>query len=147
MTRLLFSIIIISLISCDNRQTTYPSNTGRPEAAMTSSLTEEVIEIDLKTIMSEFAYGKDHYKAKQKYGGKLLKVKGRTSGIGEDGTLFMQVSPGNNALWCFGLPDSFLLTVNKDDIVEITGRFNRIKKGMATPCALENCFDYSKISK
>lgn len=147
MNKLILSIITFLLLSCSNNTETKFSDKNENQQATVAEPAEETIEVDLKTIMDEFDFGKDHFKANKKYVGKLLKVAGRTSGVGEDGTLTMQVAPTNEAIWCYGLPDDFLLQIKKNDIVEITGRFNRTDKGMITVSSLENCNEYKKISK
>jgi hypothetical protein len=116
--------------------------------AVGNSPTLEIIDIDLKTLMDVFASAEDHFRANKKYVGKILRVTGRTNGVSEEGALRMQVKPTDEALWCYGLPDTFLLSVKEEDIVQITGSFARENtESMFATCKLVECSAFHVLPK
>lgn len=85
--------------------------------------------------------GKICYETNLEYSGKTLQIIGRTSGITSEGYLLLQAESGENPIYCYDLDSDFLLNVNKEDIVRITGDFEIEDIGNSTyrHGVLRNC--------
>lgn len=140
---ILMPTLVLMLANCNNS-----SSSDIRKETITAVAKPTATPVDLATLMNAFGDYNNRFKANQEYVGQVLKIKGRTSGVSEDGALRLQVTPGASCVWCYGLPNDFLLTVNKNDIVEITGTFEREDASQMFPKSmLQNCFEYSKITK
>jgi len=100
-------------------------------------------EVTLKTLVDAFSSGRaDEYAMNRKYSGQVLKVTGRTSGVNENGELRLQIAPFHDVILCKEIPDhDFLTSVKKDDIVEVTGLFNRIKVYGGHKSEFSTCYE------
>jgi hypothetical protein len=140
-------ILILMLGGCTSQQETSSIQDSQTSTTQSES---KVIEIDLKTLLDEFDSKRDmEYEMNKKYVGETLKVRGRTSGVNEDGTLILQLQPYENGIECHGISDNdFLISVKKNDIVEITGILQRENVPyIGKVCVLRNCSEWKKIDK
>lgn len=103
----------------------------------------EYTEVSLKELVDAFKPGRNQeYAMNAKYSGQVLKVRGRTSGVNEDGNLRLQLAPFHDVILCKGIVDhDFLFSVKKDDIVEVTGLFDRVKTYGGYRSEFSTCYD------
>ena len=144
MKKIWILIAMITLMSCNGSDTVLAEQrpTSAPEAKST--------KVDLQTLIEAFNWRNDKkYEMNQKYVGNKLTVTGRTSGVREDGVLVMQVRPTESTVRCIGISDpNFLMSVKEDDIVEITGIFQREHVGsLLEGSLLKDCSSWKIISK
>jgi len=103
----------------------------------------EYKEVSLEELVDAFRSGRNQeYAMNAKYSGEVLKVTGRTSGVNEDGYLRLQIAPFHDVVLCKGIVDhDVLLSVKKDDIVEVTGLFERVKTYGGHRSQFSICYD------
>ena len=137
------------LISSCNQTTDSKTEEQKAEALMKEAMDDlqkesQALEIDLKTLVGEYDSRdeKVRFQANKKYTGQKLQITGRSSGMDASGFLRLQVESGDNALKCYGLSDEFMLSVNKEDVVQITGDFELknissvfMRHGVMTNCS------------
>lgn len=92
---------------------------------LSKKLESEIIQIELKSLIEEIDSRdeKVRFMADRKYSGKRLQITGRTNGMSSEGYLRLQVKPFQNPIKCYGLSDEFMVSINEDDMVQITGDF------------------------
>ena len=136
-------LILLIMVSCSSDSTSI-----NPKVE-TSSKTEKVKKADttisLSDLLKEYRITNNLVKANEKYNNKTLKIKGRTSGISEEGILTLQAKALGASVICSGLPKDFLKIIKKDDIVEISGTFNRKKGILGHLNFLKDCFSFKKL--
>ena len=136
-------LILFIVASCSSDSTSADSENPVTEKAVTVKKAD--ITITLSDLLKEYRITKNLVKANEKYNNKTLKIKGRTSGVTEEGTLTLQAKAFGGSVVCSGLPKAFLATIKKDNVVEISGTFNRKKGIMGQLNFLKDCFSFKKL--
>lgn len=138
-------LILLITASCSSNSTSVNSKSPTPEKIETVKKAD--ITIDLSDLLKEYRITKNLVKPNEKYNNKTLKINGRTSGVTEEGVLILQAKAFGASVECNGLPKDFLKTIKKDDVVEISGTFNRKKGIIGHLNFLKDCFFFKNRNK
>lgn len=144
MKNILLALFVLILIGCTEKES------HRTVEHKSAAPVSKAMKVDLETLIEAFNWRNDNkYEMNRKYVGKKLTVTGRTSGVREDGVLVMQVRPTESTVRCIEISDpEFLMSVKEDDIVEITGIFQREHVGsLLEGSLLKDCSSWKIISK
>ena len=136
-------LILLITASCSSDSTSADSESPTSEKMV--KVKKAGIPINLNDLLKEYRITKNLVKANEKYNNKTLKIKGRTSGISEEGILTLQAKALGASVICSGLTKDFLKIIKKDDIVEISGTFNRKKGILGHLNFLKDCFSFKKL--
>ena len=136
-------LILLITASCSSDSTSADSESPTSEKMV--KVKKAGIAINLNDLLKEYRITKNLVKANEKYNNKTLKIKGRTSGISEEGILTLQAKALGASVICSGLPKDLLKIIKKDDIVEISGTFNRKKGILGHLNFLKDCFSFKKL--
>ena len=136
-------LILLITASCSSDSTSADSE--NPTSEKMVKVKKAGIAINLNDLLKEYRITKNLVKANEKYNNKTLKIKGRTSGISEEGILTLQAKALGASVICSGLPKDLLKIIKKDDIVEISGTFNRKKGILGHLNFLKDCFSFKKL--
>ncbi|MFT4898575.1 MAG: hypothetical protein ACI9U0_000360 [Flavobacteriales bacterium] len=136
-------LIVLIAASCSSDSTSADSE--NPTSEKMVKVKKAGIAINLNDLLKEYRITKNLVKANEKYNNKTLKIKGRTSGISEEGILTLQAKALGASVICSGLPKDLLKIIKKDDIVEISGTFNRKKGILGHLNFLKDCFSFKKL--